>query len=417
MSLYGKKYLMNKDITYNEVDLAIRSNATPQVKGFLYQFLVALDFCFEMKADEILYIEKFGDFAIKTEDGTGCLSVETKHYEDDVFLLHHNVVNTLYNWVQESFHQEQYSRLFLITTQTIREGDDLFSIGKKDTDDLYQIITAKMRAEVKRIKETLEKKKMNDSDVTLSTDQKKKVHQLEYLSDEGHEKTIKEVLGKWSMNVECLEYKELYDSIVRRYASMLEGRKSELYIDGLFAMIINPGVVNNGWCIKRKDFEERQRMLNSDFSAKTVSFPTIGEPSDEEKQGLGSSLFVEKLRLVKLEEEIVFAIHNYVKTNNLILKEIKGRPVRDQGLEKYKGNLQDLFHTEYNKHTAQFIYDPDQNVFKSSRLFYYAMQNACLQVSLEPFNTVDVFFASGVLHILADDKSLNVKWEINGTSV
>ena len=408
---------MNKDITYNEVDLAIRSNATPQVKGFLYQFLVALDFCFEMKANETLYIEKFGDFAIKTEDGTGRLSVETKHYEEDIFLLHHNVVNTLYNWSQKSFHQEQYSKLFLITTQNIREGDVLLLIGEKDTDVLYQIITEKMRAEVKRIKESLEKKKKTDPNATLSVDQQKKVHQLEYLSDEVHEKTIKEVFEKWSMNVGCLEYKELYDSIVSRYASMLEGRKSELYIDGLFAMIINPGIVNNCWCINRKDFEERQRMLNADFSARTVSFPTIGEPTSEETQGLGSSLFVEKLRLVKLEEEIVSAIHHYVKTNNLILKEIKGRPVRDQGLEKYKGNLQDLFRTEYNKHTTQFIYDPNQNVFKSSRVFYYAMQNACLQVSLEPFNTVDVFFAQGVLHILADDKSLNVKWEINGTSV
>lgn len=132
---------------------------------------------------------------------------------------------------------------------------------------------------------------------------------------------------------------------------------------------------------------------------------------------MGSSLFVEKLRIVQLENEITQAIHDYVKTNNLILQEIKGRPVRDDGLERYKANLQRVFKQQYNLHTIQFKYDPNKDVFKSSQQFYYAMQNACIPVALEPFNTVDVFFAQGVLHILADDKTLNVKWEIDGTSL
>ena len=45
------------------------------------------------------------------------------------------------------------------------------------------------------------------------------------------------------------------------------------------------------------------------------------------------------------------------------------------------------------------------------------MQNACLQVKMEPFNTIDVYFAKGVLHILADNKTLDVKWKIDGTSI
>ena len=118
-----------------------------------------------------------------------------------------------------------------------------------------------------------------------------------------------------------------------------------------------------------------------------------------------------------LENEITKAIYDYVKTNNLILKEIKGRPVRDNGLEKYKENLKSLFETQYNTHTVEFKFDPNQNIFKSSQKFYYAMQNACLQVKMEPFNTIDVYFAKGVLHILADNKTLDVKWKIDGTSI
>lgn len=48
---------MIREITYKEIDTTIRGDATPQIKGFLYQFLVAVQFCFEMKAGQTLYIE------------------------------------------------------------------------------------------------------------------------------------------------------------------------------------------------------------------------------------------------------------------------------------------------------------------------------------------------------------------------
>jgi len=263
----------------------------------------------------------------------------------------------------------------------------------------------------------LESDKKSNPKATSSIRKEKTLEQMEYLCKREHKTVIQDILCKWVMNVECLDFMDLYDTIVNRYASMLEGRKAELYIDGLFAMIINPGIVEKGWCIKREDFEKRQQELNSDFSTKTISFPTIGDPTETETEGLGSSLFVEKLRIVNLENEITKAIYDYVKTNNLILKEIKGRPVRDNGLEKYKENLKSLFETQYNTHTVEFKFDPNQNIFKSSQKFYYAMQNACLQVKMEPFNTIDVYFAKGVLHILADNKTLDVKWKIDGTSI
>lgn len=404
-------------ITYKEIDTTIRGDATPQIKGFLYQFLVALKFCFEMKAGQTLYIEKFGDLAIKAKEEGGSLSVETKQYSDKIHLLHHNVVNTLYNWSQPNFHQEQYTKLILITTQEIRDDDDLLKVVNQSASDLYTTVTDIFKSELARIKQKLEEEKKKDPNAKLSKEQQNIVNLLDYLTAESQKDIVEEIVEKWVLNAGCYDFHDLYDDILNRYASMLEDRKRELYIDGLFAMIINPGIVEKGWCIRREEFEKRQQELNADFSLKTITFPTIGEPSEEEQKGLGSSLFVEKLRIVQLENEITQAIHDYVKTNNLILQEIKGRPVRDDGLERYKANLQRVFKQQYNLHTIQFKYDPNKDVFKSSQQFYYAMQNACIPVALEPFNTVDVFFAQGVLHILADDKTLNVKWEIDGTSL
>lgn len=408
---------MKEIITYKEIDTTIRGDASPQIKGFLYQFLVALKFCFEMKSGQTLYIEKFGDLAIKAKEEGGSLSVEVKQYKDKIYLLHHNVVNTLYNWAQQNFHQEQYAKLFLITTQEIRADDVLLKVGNMGASDLYTTVTDKLKVESTRIKSKLEEEKKKNPDAKLSKEQQNTVNQLDYLTSESNKAIVEQICGKWVLNVGTLEFKEFYDDILSRYASQLEGRKRELYIDGLFAMIINPGIVEKGWSIKREDFEKRQQELNADFSLKTITFPTIGEPTEEEQKGLGSSLFVEKLRIVKLENEITKAIHDYAKTNKLIMEEIKGRPVRNDGLEKYKENLRELFATEYNSHTVDFNYDPNQNVFKSSQKFYYAMQDACIKVDMSPFSTVDLYFAKGVLHILADDKTLNVKWEIDGTSI
>lgn len=366
-----------------------------------------------MEPGQSLYVEKYGDAAVlfdKTGEGT---SVEVKKYEGDLTPLHHNILNTLFNWCQENFHQENFQHLLLMTTQTVEDSSKLATWDKLDGEKRYEMLETLYKDHKEKYLIEIQNRRKENPDATLSKGKQETLNQIDYLLADENRGMIKSVLGKCKILYSQPDFLSLYNRIKHVHAAHLDEKKKDLYIANLLGLIICPSIVENGWKISRSEFESIIKELTNDFTLHKVFFPRIEDPSAEEKEGCEERLFVRKLKKAQLDMQITQAISDYVKTNSLILKHISGRLVRDQYLQQYKEDMYDMYRLNYNIAVSNLIYyDKEEDVIKATREFYQEMMNSCCSIKLAPFDNVWVYFAHGIMHILADDESLDVKWEI-----
>ena len=93
------------------------NDASQQVKGFIYQFLIALEKCYEMREGQSVYIECHGDVSV---EGTADTSqIEVKFYQKALTTFDLNVWNTIANWSNPDFPIDNFQSLVLLTTQNI----------------------------------------------------------------------------------------------------------------------------------------------------------------------------------------------------------------------------------------------------------------------------------------------------------
>ncbi len=77
----------------------LKNDATPSVLGIIYQFYVALEYCFQLTSGQKLYVEKYGDITISKSNQT-----EVKKNKEVLTDMHDNIWKTLSNWFQKDFY-------------------------------------------------------------------------------------------------------------------------------------------------------------------------------------------------------------------------------------------------------------------------------------------------------------------------
>ncbi len=135
--------------------MAKQSNdSTKTVKGIIYQFLIALEKCFELQKGECVYIETFGDISIL---GDNSVQIESKYYNSYLTELNQNIWKTLNNWMKDEFPLDSFKSLILLTTQKVKINSPWYDWNNKNQTEKYKILLSikdKFLKQKKKSKET-----------------------------------------------------------------------------------------------------------------------------------------------------------------------------------------------------------------------------------------------------------------------
>lgn len=386
-----------------------RSDASSQIAGFLYQFIVALDYCFQLSPGQSLYIEKYGDVAIKDDgsyDGESGkdVSVEIKMYADEIDVNHHNLLNTLYNWMEDNFDFEKYQTLIVYTTQKIAKKSPLQWWNSKKTEERVRIVTGCFNKYL-----TDNKAKIEDKDASKYKTIKKNAKQMQRVI--GTDK-LSSLLERVVIVDSCKNLEQAYNGLMK-YAKVTTENLQETFINCLLGFIISPKNVKNGWRIDYDKFTAQVQLLAVEMAPQSITFPDAPDVTVKDGE-YDDSLFVQKLKQIE-SDRITDAVMDFAKTTGLLAKELD-RPSAEKNLADYQTELLQIYNLKHEIAVDELAMKGEVTndyVKIASRVFYNQILLAARIPQFAPFGVTKPYFSNGMCHYMANDKEQNIKWLLN----
>ncbi len=366
----------------------LKHDATDSISGVLYQFYIALDYCFNLKTNETLFIEKYGDITISQSK-----QIEVKKYKEALTDSHENIWKTLNNWLQDEFNPSNYKELILLTTQ---------SFGNNSTFKGWNDKTIEQKQQVLNNIGDLYKEK-----TTKSTEKEKLI--LTVLSDSNSQK-LKTILEKFVILDCSLRGEDYWEAMKDTRSAHIPIQNRDKYMNALLGFIIAPETVNsNGWEISYNGFAAQTKMLSEQYSAITKIFPLINcNITNEDISSKSQHLFVKKIKDICYDEVIGEAISDYIKTSQLILTELSSYSISKSSYEAYEDDLNSFYQSKYRLASRNGTGDTE----KDSQNFYDEIALSATQNFLN-FNNTPYFFRNGTLHNMANNEKQNIEWNID----
>lgn len=371
--------------TQNEQFMNELSNdASQQVKGFIYQFLIALEKCFEMREGQFVYIECHGDVSL---EGTGDTSqIEVKFYQKALTTFDLNVWNTIANWSNPDFPIDNYQSLVLLTTQNIGKRSPWVAWNSSDFEKREKAIKA-LRAQFS----------------TLKSPSKKLQKAMDVIFAPSNKERLNIIIEKMALDTQNEDDKDLMDKLCDTYAKGLHGSRRKHYIEAMLGHIINPHITKGTWVISFDDFSRECEELTQTLLENTVKFPAKRKLSDIDVavDKYQSSNFVTKIQDIKYDREIPNAVKNYVHAMTIINEEFAKSTTIMSSLEQYEDDLEIVYEGKYR--TACMDIHSDE-IIKASQKLYNDLTSNRISNTFHTFNEVPMYFQYGFLQIMADEK-------------
>ena len=359
------------------VSSIIRSDASPQIAGFLYQFVIAVDYCFQLQPGQSLYIEKYGDVAIKSDgsfDGeANDTSVEVKLYADELGVRHHNLLNTLYNWLEDDFNYASYRNLIIYTTQPIAKNSVLTGWEKKTPEQRLKVVTNAYTAYLKDNKEKIEGKDgKKHPTISQNALMMKRVlgsvlKKDGTIDENASNERLKDLLSRVIILDSCKGLVKSYNELLK-YAKVATENLRDAYINSLLGFVISPKNMENGWKIEEETFTKQVQLLAKEMAPQSMVFPDAPDITVKEEE-YDDALFVKKLRAIDYKR-ITQAVIDFAKTTGLLTGEFD-RPSAEKNLANYQEEILRRYHLKYDT-AVDSLYDgrelTDDDIKRASRI-------------------------------------------------
>ncbi|KTF16022.1 hypothetical protein [Pseudoalteromonas sp. H105] len=356
----------------------VAHDASASIKGIIYQFYLAIEWCFKLKPNQSLLFEKDGDIAIPDE-----ANIEVKHFIDPLTDSHKNLWNTLANWLDPAFDHSTYSKLILITTQKIGSNSKLADWQSKSLEKRLKIIT-----DILTTKDSLNAKQKKVEPFLNST-------------------KLADIIEKFEI-YDCSDViEDKYFSLVHQIGKGVPESNRTRLMNGLVGWLISPEVaVDDNWEVTEKSFATEFDLLESQFKQHTRIFPHKPITEDFTVTSATDSLYLQKIRDIEYHDEIDLAHSSYCEVLTVVSEEFE-QGTRQKYFDSYQSEVISAFERKHKK-TSKKVDD----VIVDSQIFY----DDVLESESPEFETYnrrpDRWFRDGVLHVNMDDESLDLKWKL-----
>jgi hypothetical protein len=275
----------------------VRQDATASTRATIYHLCVAVDKCYQLKKNQKLLIEELGDVTIE-----GDQQVEVKHYSDPLTDGHHNLWNTLRNWIGDEFDHTPYTSLILHTTQEIGSDATISDWNSINAEERIQLLLTISQ----KFEKAYEKAKAVDPLQKPSAVLK---HQR-YVLDPQRRTKLKAVIAKVWIEARCKKLPDLYEELKHLIRGVLVGKKND-YLNSLIGFVCRAvKTAAQRWEITYDEFAEKLVELTEIYRSETRMFPskrfhelgTVDQNEDRE------DLFVMKILEIEYPEEVAHAI-------------------------------------------------------------------------------------------------------------
>lgn len=371
------------------------NDATKKQVGTIYQFLIALRDCFELRDDDTLLIETYGDISV-INSTKGLFQKEVKHHFTEEKLAERNIDfwKTLANWYTEYNRVKDFSNFILSTTAIIC-----------DTSPFFKWNFLKKEEKLKRVKAIGAIKKVNEKMFRTQFER--------IFNDTYDENRMLNILDKFTLECAQLSIKDISKAF-SMYVGHIPEENRDGYIGALLGEILikvkNPP---HRWEVTKSAFEQILQKQTASYGTKGTAplpneFAKAVVPENKIME-FKQKKFVKSIQEIEHEQMILEAISDYWKTDLTIAKYFKNNFMYLESLEDYIGDL--FSKMNYAKSTSEITSEgfAEKELIKISKQLY----NNVMGWDANDFGSIirnQGFFQHGVIHNIVDEKDF--KWKV-----